>query len=218
MKLREVKSLILQNGLTEDLLEAFLGCMKRVRTNYDRCQHCYTFGAELVDKDLAGGIRLIQMGLEQYAETDHDRYRSYYNLGLLQEAAKNYTTAKESYLLAFSFSKENTNVYLDLLRNELHLTGFGFSEDLVHFAAETSNMAPFARQMPHAEFYLLLGQAVLQQSQQDKDGLSRTKIALGRLLYGNEPTWAARLLRRKHINSGINATEQALVFVKTLHI
>ncbi len=218
MKLDEVKAHILENGLTDELLADFAVCLNRVRINYDRCQHCYTFGAELVVRDPAGGIRLIQMGLEQFAQTDHDRYRSYYNLGLLQEAVKDYAAAKESYLFALSFCKENTNVYLDLLRNELHLTAFGFSEDLVHFTAEASNMTPFARQMPHAEFYLLLGRAVLQQTLQDEDGLSRTKAALGRLLYGNEPTWVARLLRRKHINSGINATEQALEFVNTLHI
>ncbi len=200
MKLDEVKSLILQNGLTDELLTQFIRSLQRVHSNYNRCQHCYTFGVELKDTDPHGGIRLIKLGLENYAQTDHDRYRSWYNLGLLQESMKDHTAAKESYLLAVAADPRNQNLYLDLLRNELHLTGFRHSTDAEHFGMEAVKMEAFARQMHHAQFYLFLGMAVLCIHRKDAQGL---RAAAERL--------AAPALR-------MCATPEALQFVQSLKL
>ncbi len=216
MKLEEVKAQILRCKLDDSLFEAFTACLKRVRGNYERCQHCYTFAAELMRIDAHGAIRLIHWGLAQYSETDFDRYRSYYNLGLIQESIGNYACAKESYLFALQNSN-NANLSIDLLRTQLHLTEFSYSDDLAQYCQAASMLDSFAKDFPHAELYLLLGQAVLCMHEADNEKLYAIKQQIRRLLDSSKSATPA-VLQRHGIENDLHISNITAQFLNRLGI
>ena len=80
MKLAEIENAMNTEGFSEELYSQFQDKLKYVRGNYNKCQHCYTTACGFKKQDLRHAIRMIQYGLDNFAESWIDYYRSYGNL------------------------------------------------------------------------------------------------------------------------------------------
>ena len=77
MKLAELEEKMMAEGFSEELFLQFREGLKRVRGNYNKCQHCYLTAYGLKAKDFEAAIRMIRYGLENFAELWVDFSRSY---------------------------------------------------------------------------------------------------------------------------------------------
>lgn len=219
MKLNEIEKTITTKGFTETLFLDYIKALKRVPGNSLRCQHCYITALEMQSFDFDNAIRMIHFGLENYAETWLDHWRSNRNLVILYEKREMYDKVKDIYLLMISSLDETKQVsviidiYFELLKTEMHLNGFNYSAELEEYYGKTVLASEFQQQFRHFIFYKSIAEMINYDHSKDRDSFEMARINAIQSLDGNKQTVMDRLLKRHRYANETHATKQATRFL-----
>lgn len=169
MKIDELKLQLLRGDLSDETITAFKKALNRY-SKEKRCAYAYTVAAQMLKRHKAYdlSLSLLQTALAEYAETSIDIMRCHWHMAAVYDAQENFTRAHEAYLDAFSALEEEDWPYYEtalgneLMRTELHRSGFCYTPDLVHYhMLATSGGKPFDYYFPRNAFYRSLAEIIL---------------------------------------------------------
>ena len=219
LKISEIESKMEQGYFSEQLFAEFQTALKRVPKKL-RCQHCYTTAYYLKDKRPKDGIRLIQFGLENYESDWVDQMRAHQNLGGIYESCKDYPSAKSAYEQALATVPDDfKNDYLpdlsmDILRAELHCSGFAYSEYLGELYQAVMQADEFEAEFRSFSFYRAIAELIIAKKNGDLAMQKQAYHAAMLALDGDRVTGMDWLLRRHKYVDDARATKQAIDFLK----
>jgi len=219
MKLNEIEKTITTKGFTEDLFWDYVKALKRVPGNSLRCQHCYITALEMKSSDFDNAIRVIHFGLENYAETWLDHWRSNRNLGILYEKRKMYDKAKNIYLVMLDTLDETkqisykADINFELLRAEMHVTSFNHSKELEAYYRKAMLANEFQQRSRHFIFYKSIAEMIIYDHLKDKNGFEAARLSAIKSLDGTKQTVMDRLLKRHRYVDESHATKQAMSYL-----
>lgn len=138
MKIAEIEAKIEQGDCSEEIMGLFRTALKRVPKS-GRCQHCYITAAKMPLCDHRQAVSLIEYGISEHCSNWTDRMRSFHNLANIYEAIGDYRSAQKSYKQALlSIEEDKRSKYASeyaahMMRTEMHISGFEYTEDLNRF-------------------------------------------------------------------------------------
>lgn len=220
MKLDDVKSAMRHGEPFPPLFEEFKTALKRVRDKGSQCQHCYATAAELPIDQYENAVTLIRYGLENFAEDWLDFYRANLNLAIICEQAGKYPEAKNAYLAALSAvetmsQKEDYIPYLSahLLRVEMHLSGFAFTDDLLSYYEQAVTDHSLTADTRKSHFYRHLAEIIIAQDSKQKAAVKEAVRRARILLNGEDQSAVAHILKRHRYQDEVQATDEAIAFL-----
>ena len=222
MKLAEVEERMMAEGFSEELFLQFQEGLKRVRGNYNKCQHCYLTAYGLKAKDFEAAIRMIRYGLENFAELWVDFSRSYDMLARIYIRRESYREARACYLASFEkmveFGEERHGDVLavNLVFSELHCEGFTCTDNLRKFhdlAQSDLAKSGFTRR---DRFYFALAELVIALQDQGVDGARSAYRYVMCVLMGLDPDANDALLQRHRYRNDAYATGASLRYLDSL--
>lgn len=220
MKLSEVEEKLKTEGFSEDLFSLFLAGLKRVRGNYNKCQHCYTTAYALKGKDHEAAIRMVHYGLENFAGSWTDFYRSYENLARIYLRRDRFTEARECYLAElekmteFKAEQYADVLAVDLVFAEMHCEDFACTDNLrKYYGLAGSDLAKtaFTRR---ERFYYALAALVIALHDLGTEGAKPAWRDVMRILKGLDANANDEILRRHRYLNDAYATGQALRYLE----
>lgn len=222
MKIDEVKAMIREHGLTDELMAEFLLSLRRVRGNWNKTQHCYLLAYEIRESDYTGAVRLIQYGFQNFAEDDTSRRFCYEHLGRAHQANGRTDLAKECYQAAKELMKRTYGGVegdtLLALRNELELTGYHWSADLEALYHETDPESDIVWTLRPNSMLLAMAEYIVAEHRQDEAFMAHARDWMDRLLFDVEKTETDRLWARHHVDTSIMLTEAQEAFLRRIAI
>ncbi len=220
MKLDEIKAAMLRGEPFAPLFEEFKTALKRIRDNYNKCQHCYITAAELPVEQFENACTLITYGLENFAEAWSDYYRANINLAIICEQAGKYSEAKNAYLAALSALKtsQQKNDYAPdlsshLLRVEMHLSGFRCTDDLLTYYDQAITGESLIAGTRKSLFYRYLAELIIAQRNHDKAEIREATRKAKVILNGENPSGVSDILKNHRYKDEAQATDEAINFL-----
>ena len=222
MKLAEVEEKMKTEGFSEELFLQFQEGLKRVRGNYNKCQHCYLTAYGLKSKDYEAAIRMIRYGLDNFAEKWTDFCRSYENLARIYLRRENYREARDCYLVELGkmveFGEERyaDALAVNLVFSELHCEGFVCTVNLRKFyALAKSDLAKtgFTRR---DRFYFALAELVIALQDRGVDEAQPAYRHVMCVLMGLDPNANDGLLQRHRYLNDAYATGASLRYLDSM--
>lgn len=222
MKLEEVKALIRQQGVTDELMAEFLNSLRRVHGGFLKAQHCYLLAYEIRASDYAGALRLIQYGYQHFAEDDVTRRFCYQKLGEVHQANGRADLAKPCYLAAKELLKREFGAAagdtLQALRNELELTGYAWSADLEALYLETAAQDDLIWTLRPNRLLLYMAEYLVARHRQDEAFMRRAREGMMQLLFGAESTAADKLWQRHQVDTSILLGDDQEAFLRSIGV
>lgn len=220
MKLEEIKAAMLRGETFAPLFEEFKIALKRVRDNYNKCQHCYVTAAELSVDQYENACTLITYGMENFAEVWSDYYRANVNLAILSERAGKYREAKNAYLAALSALETSPQksdyvpeLSSHLLRVEMHLFGFLCTDDLLTYYEQAITDHSLIAGTRKSLFYRYLAEIIIAQRNQDKVASREATRKAKFILNGENASVVSDILKKHRYKDEAQATEEAIQFL-----
>lgn len=112
MRLKDIEALFEAGQFSDELVEEFRKALRRVRDPFLCTQHCYTTAVSMPKESYLQAVALIRLGLEEYAGDDHDRMRSYENLGHICDRAEDYPAAARAFRTAMEIARDSDCEYI----------------------------------------------------------------------------------------------------------
>ena len=121
-------------------------------------------------------------------------------------------------ILDDSPQKDNylVEAYNQLLRVEMHITKFRYSDDLTVFLECSEMNNTFAANLTQNKFYLLLAESIVYSFKSNKDRFAYAKQALQQLLASPNESFADKVLNKHGAVNTAFATPASLEYCKNL--
>lgn len=213
MKIREAEELILREGLTDALLAEYEKALRRSGSDYHRQQNCYILGYNLRERDYLGALRLVEYAMQRYRFTfPGDRRRGYEMLAHIHrdngraDLAKQYLQVTRELLRQEQRGEPQVGENLELLRNELTLTAYRWSEDLERLYLDTDPEADLIWTLRPNALLLAMAEYLVAEHWQDEAFMAHARAWMERLLFDAEKTEADRLWERHQVDTTILLT------------
>lgn len=213
MKIREAEELILREGLTDALLAEYEKALRRSGSDYHRQQNCYILGYNLRERDYLGALRLVEFAMKRYRFTfPGDRRRGYEMLAHIHrdngraDLAKQYLQVTRELLRQEQRGEPQMGETLELLRNELTLTAYRWSEDLERLYLDTDPEADLIWNLRPNALLLAMAEYLVAEHRQDEVFMAHARAWMERLLFDAEKTEADRLWERHQVDTTILLT------------
>lgn len=213
MKIREAEELILREGLTDELLAEYEKALRRSGSDYHRQQNCYILGYNLRERDYLGALRLVEFAMKRYRFTfPGDRRRGYEMLAHIHrnngraDLAKQYLQVTRELLRQEQRGEPQMGETLELLRNELTLTAYRWSEDLERLYLDTDPEADLIWTLRPNALLLAMAEYLVAEHRQDEVFMAHVRTWMERLLFDAEKTEADRLWERHQVDTTILLT------------
>lgn len=213
MKIREAEELILREGLTDELLAEYEKALRRSGSDYHRQQNCYILGYNLRERDYLGALRLVEYAMQRYRFTfPGDRRRGYEMLAHIHrdngraDLAKQYLQVTRELLRQEQRGEPQMGETLELLRNELTLTAYRWSEDLERLYLDTDPEADLIWTLRPNALLLAMAEYLVAEHRQDEAFMAHARAWMERLLFDAEKTEADRLWERHQVDTTILLT------------
>lgn len=213
MKIREAEELILREGLTDELLAEYEKALRRSGSDYHRQQNCYILGYNLRERDYLGALRLVEYAMQRYRFTfPGDRRRGYEMLAHIHrdngraDLAKQYLQVTRELLRQEQRGEPQMGETLELLRNELTLTAYRWSEDLERLYLDTDPEADLIWTLRPNALLLAMAEYLVAEHRQDEAFMAHARAWMERLLFDAEKTEADRLWERHQVDMTILLT------------
>lgn len=222
MKLAEVEEKMMAEGFSEELFLQFQEGLKRVRGNYNKCQHCYITAYGLKSKDFEAAIRMIRYGLDNFAEKWIDFHRSYENLARIYLRRDNYREARACYLaqlekmLAFGEARYADVLAVNLIFAELHCEGFTCTDNLRKYHALAKSDLARTGFTRRDRFYFALAELVMALQDQGVDGAQAAYRHVLCVLKGVEPNSNDEVLQRHRYLNDVYATGASFRYLDSI--
>ncbi len=220
MKLSEIEEAITSGKCTPELLEQFKAALRRAPKNM-RPQHCYTTAAAMPAWCFPMAKELLEYSLELEG-TWLDRMRSHNNLADLYEKQGDYQNAKAHYRLALdAMPPEQKPDYAPdaaarMLVCQLHLDGFGYSDELRRLHEQAQRLDDFSRSFQKCLFYLSLSEIILSRHDGDLPAARSAWEQANAMLRPQYDGPLTALLKRKGYIESTGATKEARAFLRQL--
>lgn len=213
MKIREAEELILREGLTDELLAEYEKALRRSGSDYHRQQNCYILGYNLRARDYHGAVRLIEYAMQRYRFTfPGDRRRGYEMLAHIHrdngraDLAKQYLQVARELLRQEQRGEPQMGETLELLRNELTLTAYRWSEDLERFYLNTDPEDDLIWNLRPNALLLAMAEYLVAEHRRDEVFMANAHDWMVRLLFDTEKTEFDRLWERHQVDTSILLT------------
>lgn len=219
MKISDIEVRIKQGDCSEETIELFKTALKRV-PNARRCQHCYNTAAAMPPRCYKQAIAMIQYGLDEHCGNWFDRMRSHENMAIILESHGDYVGALKSYqdaLAAIDPDKQSPyrSAYAaHMMRVEMHITDFKYSEDLFKYYSITIQADGFNQAFQKKMFYRSVAEIIIFSKQGDFVGAKKAFGKANEMLRPDYEGPLTQLLKRKGFIETTGATKEAVAFLK----
>ncbi len=217
MKISDVEENLKNNGFSENLFLEFQLALKRVPKEL-RCQHCYITAYELAEKDILGAIKLTEYGINNCDNSQLDLMRGYLNLGFIYEADKQFLEAKQGYEKALEVVKDIeaylSNISMRILRMELHINNFSYTDELKTLFKHASNADIFERGMREFIFYSSIAKMIISEHENDSVSYKEAYKSAISALDGNKTNAINKILSKHKYKNEAKATNEAIAYLK----
>lgn len=221
MKIKEVEALMMQQGVTDELLHEYEKALRRSGSDYHRQQNCYVFGYSLRETDYAGAIRMMEFGMQRYRFEYPNMIRWGYEMlahihrdNGRPDLAKPYLEVAQK-LLQQERDGETGETFL-LLRNELALTAYRWSEDLEKIYLETDPEGDLIWSLRPNELLLAMAEYIVAEHRTDGAFMAHACAWMARLLFDAAQTEADQLWERHRVDTSIALTEAQADFLRRI--
>lgn len=165
-RIEEFEDRLIRDGITEEDYSAYEKLLKRVRSNYNRLQHCYVTAGRFPKDRSEQAVGLIEWGLERYPDTWFSEYTAYSSIGYIYEKCGKYRPAYDAYRKAAGVLDEDQKTYRQILSGNLlwmllHIDGFRYSEQLEAYYHTFSGIDDFTKAFINVEFCLCIAEIVI---------------------------------------------------------
>lgn len=223
MKIKEVEALMMQQGVTDELLHEYEKALRRSGSDYHRQQNCYVFGYNLRETDYAGAIRMVEFGMQRYRFEYPNMIRWGYEMlahihrdNGRPELAKPYLEVARK-LLQQERGGETCETFL-MLRNELTLTSCCWSEELERLYLETDPNDDLIWTFRPNTLLLAMTEYIVAEHRQDAVFMAHARRWMEQLLFDGERTDADQLWERHRMDTSITLTEVQENFLRRIAI
>ncbi len=219
MKIAEIEAKMEQGNCSEEIMELFRTALKRVPKS-GRCQHCYATAAAMPIRYYKQAISLIEYGLSVHCDNWIDRMRSFHNMATIYEAVGDYQAAQQNYNQALlSIDDDKRSSYASeyaahMMRTELQISGFEYTENLRHFYDIVTQADEFSQSFQHKMFYRLLTEIIIFNKDGEIEKASSSYHAAIEMLKPAYVGPLTALLKRKSYIETTGATKEARAFLK----
>ena len=219
MKIADIEAKLEQGDCSEEILDQFKQALNRV-PKQSRCQHCYTTAAAMPLRFSEQAISLIRYGLTEHSHDWLDRMRSHHNMAAILEATGDYAGAKAAYAEALAAvdsarrSDYEPEYASHLLRTELHISCFTYTEELEKHYRMAVRADAFSLAFQRKRFYCLLAEILIRSRHEDREGALAAMLAAKEMLGPGFMGPVAGLLKRKGIIEDSGATREARAFLR----
>lgn len=220
MKISELEAKIRGGDCSDETLELFKAALKRVPKS-SRCQHCFTTAVEMPKRLYHQAIALIRYGLEQHCDSWSDRMRSFHNMATLLEANQDHVGALQAYREALASVDPGRRADYDpeyaahMLRMELHISGFTYTEDLEAYYNRAIGADSFTQAFQKKQFYRLLAEILIFSRHNDPASAQRAFAKANEMLRPGHMGPLTQLLKKHHFLESTGATKEALAFLRS---
>ena len=222
-KIDEFEQRVVTQGMTDEDFIEYEKLLKRVRGNFLKRQHCYTTDSQLPCENFEQAIKLIEYGLENFADEWFSTYKSYLHMGYIYERTRNYQKSYESYLLAKDVLEADHPEYvqelsISLFWVKLHIDSFCYSPEIEAYYECYSKTNEFSKSFINSEFRLAVANVVISLHHENTDE-ARKALEIARKIC--EPNYIGKLysiLKRNNYQESLNATTESIEFIKKLKI
>lgn len=221
MKIAEIEAILINGDVSDGTIEQYKIALSRVPRAH-RCQHCYTTAASFGVRHYNYAFDLIHYGL-QYCDSWSDRMRAYYNMAIIYEQIKDYSSALGCYAEALNAIPEEqktlsyTSEYAaHLMRMEMHIHHFEYTEKLRQFYLLAIQADHFSRAFVKKVFYEAIAEIILFQKDGMLDEMKQSLYKANALLSDNYSGPLTSMLKRKGYTEITGATKEALVFLNKM--
>ena len=223
MKLKDVEALFEAGQFSDELVEEFRKALRRVHGTFLRTQHCYTPAVSMPKENYLQAVAMIRLGLEEYAADDHDRMRSYENLGHICERAEDYPAAIRAYRTAMEIARDSDHQWIRgkdydawyarlLMKVEKKAKGFVYSPELREYY-ELARRDEVGGMFADAQLDQALTEVILHDHEGDTEKSAEARRRAEEVLSPEyEGPMKAVLARHRYADSP-KATAQALAFL-----
>ena len=217
MKIADIETKIERGDCSEEAIELFKTALKRVPKAY-RCQHCYTTAAAIPPRCYKQAIAMIQYGLDEHCGSWVDRMRSHDNMAIILENHGDYVGALKSYqdaLVSIESDKQcsyDSEYAAHMMRAELHITDFKYSEDLLSYYNIAIQADSFSHAFQKKAFYRSVAEIIIFREQGDLTNANKAFETANEMLHPNYIGPLTQLLKRKGFSETTGATKEAMAF------
>ena len=190
MKIADIETKIERGDCSEEAIELFKTALKRV-PKANRCQHCYTTAVAMPPRCYKQAIAMIQYGLDEHCGSWVDRMRSHDNMAIILENHGDYVGALKSYQDALSSIEPdkqcsyNSEYAAHMMRAEMHITGFKYSEDLFNYYSIAIQADSFSQAFQKKAFYRSIAEIIIFREQGDLTNAKRAFKTANEMLHPN---------------------------------
>jgi len=222
-KIDDFEQKLIKQGMTDEDFIEYEKLLKRVRGNSSKCQHCYTTAIQFPRKYAEQAIKLIQYGLDNFADNWFSTYTSYLYIGHIYEGIGNYQKAFASYLLAKDALGSDHSDYVeelskDLMWMKLHMDSFNYSVELEEYLFCYEKTDDFSKSLINTEFKVAVVSIVISihhgRIEEAKQFLE-TARGICKPNYVGKPYGT---LPRHKYHESLNTTPEVISFIKHLKI
>lgn len=219
MRISEIEKRMEKGNFSDETLEQFKSALKRV-PKANRCQHCYTTANTMPPRYYRQAIALIQYGLQEHCSSWSDCMRSHHNIAELLEAHGQYVDAKREYEAALSavdpavFSAYEMEYAAHLMRTELHISRFAYTQDLEKYYNTAAQAPEFSQVFQKKMFWRLLAEIVIFRHHGDLPQARDAYAAAQEMLHPDFTGPLTMLLKRKGFAESAGVTREARAFLR----
>ena len=219
MKIADIEAQIERGDCSEEAIELFKTALKRV-PKANRCQHCYTTAAAMPPHCYKQAISVIQYGLDEHCGSGVDRMRSHDNMAIILEDHGDYVGALKSYQDALASiepdrqSSYNSEYAAHMMRAEMHITDFKYSEDLLNYYNIAIQADSFSQAFPKKAFYRSIAEIIIFRKQGDLTNEKKAFEMANDMLNHNYIGPLTQLLKRKGVIETTGPTKEAIAFLR----
>ena len=225
MKIKEAEALILRDGLTDELLAEYEKALRRSGSDYNRQQNCYVLAYDLRERDYAGAIRLVEFAMQRYRFEYPDMVRRGYEMlahihrdnGRADLAKQYLQVARELHRQEQSGGPQMGET-LELLRNELILTAYQWSEDMERMYLDTDPADDLIWTLRPNALLLAMAEYLVAEHRGDAAFMAHARAQMTQLLFDAEPTEADRFWARHQVNPSLVLTQAQERFLRRIGV
>lgn len=215
--------MIMQQGVTDELLQEYEKALCRSGSDYHRQQNCYILGYNLRERDYAGALRMVEFGMQRYRFEYSDMIRWGYEMlahihqdNGRPELAKPYLALARE-LLAQERGGSDGGTFI-ALRNELTLTGCQWSQELEALYLETAPEDDLIWTLRPNSLLLAMTEYLVAEHRQDAAFMEHARQWMVGLLFDTEQNEADKLWERHQVATSIALTQEQETFLRRIGI
>lgn len=223
MKLKDIEALFEAGQFSDALAEEFRKALRRVQGPFLRTQHCYATAVSMPKENYLQAVALIRLGLEEYAGDDHDRMRSYENLGHICDQAEDYPAAVRAFRTAMEIARDSDHEYIRgkdydawyarlLMKVEKKAKGFVYSPELREYY-ELARRDEIGALFADAQLDQALTEAIIYDHDGDAGKAAEARARAKEVLSPDYEGPLQAVLAKHHYADSPKATAQAIAFL-----